>query len=186
MKYQVTQQYARDDERLMANFTALAEAKAYITTRLEADAQQRLNIVYRLFDRKQCLQEYNKAKAGALLHEALYADGTQLLPETINHGYEVQDSHLHDVAAFYQLGDARDFLTKRLTQDVGMGHQVHYQIIKDNMLIETLDSAAFAIAQQRDEGGMASSIAFRPTPLNTSPRPSGTPPSVMDKAEENV
>ncbi len=186
MNYQVTQQYARDEERLIANFTALTEAKAYIAACLERDAQLRVTIVYRLFDRKHCLQEYNKAKAGALLHEALYADGTRFLPETIQHGYDVVSDAgaAASVAAFYHVNDARDFIVRGLMQAIAASRIVNYQLKQEKTLIEAMDSATFAAAQSGGEGGMKSSVAFAPTPLNTSPRPPGTPPSVMDIEEE--
>ena len=45
MPYQITQQYTQDDEKFIAEFRLLKDAKAYIQAKLETNLQLKLNII---------------------------------------------------------------------------------------------------------------------------------------------
>lgn len=49
MQYQVTKQYARDEERACAEFNDLSDAKIFIVAKMEADASLNVKVIYRIF-----------------------------------------------------------------------------------------------------------------------------------------
>ena len=187
MPYQITQQYTQDDEKFIAEFRLLKDAKAYIQAKLETNLQLKLNIIYRLFDNRQCIKEFNKEKVGALLQPAYYAEGTRLLPLTLPSAFEIDqwEDSTSALAAFQSLSDAKDFAMKKVTEDSLLNVNHTYRLMKDKVVVEVFNQTNIEANQSSGESGKASAISFRPTPLNTSPRPPGTPPSVRDVEPES-
>lgn len=180
MLYQITQQYARDDERFIAEFCVKTEAETYIHDHLETNANQRLNILYRLFTAGHCIKEYNKTKVGLLHNPACYAEGTRLLPDTLSSAFTVFDATT-TCAAFCDLNDAEAFVRTQFAH----GSQSIYRIIKDGAVLQTLNPQD-SVAQQAENSRPSNSSVFRPTPLSTSPRPPGTPPPIMYDTDEEL
>lgn len=75
MQYKVTRQYLRDKEKGIAEFTNFDDAKLFINVKLEADMTLKLNIIYRIFDMDECIEEFNQDKLTKSKSEAARSDG---------------------------------------------------------------------------------------------------------------
>lgn len=97
-------------------------------------------------------------------------------------------------ATFYDLADARMFIEAKMAQDAMMKVAVIYRITELGDVIEEFDSAkrlgSANPAPGAGEGtsagsgvgaGRQSAENFRPSPLNTSPRPPGMPANNWSK-----
>lgn len=84
------------------------------------------------------------------------------------------------IASFNRLNDAKLFIEKKLMTDMTMRVVTHYLLYEGMDLLEEFAAGSESGAS----GGQSSTAAFRPSPLQTSPRPSGMPPSSF-KEEEN-
>ena len=83
--------------------------------------------------------------------------------------------------SFKQLADAKKFMNEKLSEDASMSIKVIYRLYDAvDELIEEVDASNFDPASTSgDQGsqGAGKSAGFRPTPLNTAPRPAGMPHS---------
>ena len=90
------------------------------------------------------------------------------------------------VAEFDNQKDAKDYIQSKLESDVSLRVSVTYLLYDMGELVETCEPGS---ATQSDSGatssgsstGQQQSNSFRPSPLQTSPRPTGMPaPSFKD------
>jgi hypothetical protein len=88
------------------------------------------------------------------------------------------------VAKFNNLDEAKEYISSKLEKDSQLRVNVTYLLYDMGELAETFEpgSGAGAGAQggsgaASGAGGQQQSSGFRPSPLQTSPRPSGMPPS---------
>jgi len=63
MQYKVSRQYLRDKAKTIAQFTHIEDARLFIESKLSEDARLKMNIIYRIIDMDECLEEYNQDKA---------------------------------------------------------------------------------------------------------------------------
>lgn len=82
---------------------------------------------------------------------------------------------------FKTLGDARNFIRESMMQDAGMRIRITYRIFESFEMIEEYDPTRGQIpggaedAQSQSASGQGKGAGFRPTPLNSAPRPAGIP-----------
>lgn len=86
---------------------------------------------------------------------------------------------------------AQAYVAEHAEKDAGMKIQAIYRIYEFDDLLETIDSRTIQSASKPAESaggsqGMQSGASFRPSPLQTSPRPKGTMPnSWVDPDDKN-
>lgn len=87
--------------------------------------------------------------------------------------------------------DARAYIEEKLAQNAAMKIQVVYRLYDFDDVIESWDSATYQPAEKTPPSesaaggaGKNSEMAFRPTPLQTSPRPKGMPQNWRPKDED--
>lgn len=184
MKYKITKQYARDVELPLAEFCVYDDAIFFLERKILSDDEKYIKLIYRLFDNQKLLKEFNKEKINSAINVAQYASGDRDLPDSLG-SFKVSKDNLviHVFAAFTDLMDAELFIEDKLTQITEL---TTYYIFNNEILITQLNQRIKkrSIAEEGNQGkGQAAS--FRPTPLNTSPRPPGTPPIwVRDEKED--
>lgn len=91
---------------------------------------------------------------------------------------------------FNNLVEAKAFVDKHIMEDALMNVKVIYKIYEFDELLSEYDSskvntAAARTSDEQGSQGKGSTASFRPTPLNTSPRPPGTPPKWIHDADED-
>lgn len=90
---------------------------------------------------------------------------------------------------FKQLAEAQAFVNQRLMEEALMNVKVIYRIYDFDDFHSKYDSTEVdtsSIRSQASEGGKGNAASFKPTPLNTAPRPPGTPQKwLVDKDDED-
>jgi hypothetical protein len=137
MEYKVTKQYAQDREIFLAEFTDKNDALFFIQRRILADDENNIKLIYRLFDEKKLLDEFNKEKISSVIRVGEYASGDKLFSKTLGpfHVCKIQ-SNLPPHAAFIRLNDAELFVEDKLTQEKDI---ITYYIFNADKLIAELN-----------------------------------------------
>ena len=88
---------------------------------------------------------------------------------------------------YAHLKEAQTFVRDGITNDALMKVKVVYRIYDAFDLLEEHDSSKVEethLQETSSGSGKGNAASFRPTPLNTTPRPPGTPPKWIIDAEE--
>lgn len=181
MKYQITKQYAKDTEKLLAEFNEYSDAIFFIERKLLSDKEKHLNLIYRLFDNQKLIKDFNKENITSKISPAQYAEGDNFLPHSLGPYHVSKDQAVNPLAAFIDLNDAELFVEDKLTSTQEI---INYSIFNNGVLITTMNQR---VKKQSisDETSQGQASSFQPTPLNTSPRPPGTPPVwIKDEKED--
>ena len=95
-------------------------------------------------------------------------------------------------AQFKDLADARVFIEQKLKLDANLKLEVTYRIYEFDELVKEyppIKEGDFSTQSQEKSStgsqGKSSTASFKPTPFNTSPRPSGTPPRWIIEPDDN-
>jgi len=183
MKYKITKQFARDTEKILAEFNEYQDAIFFIERKLLSDQEKHLNLIYRLFDDQKLLKDFNKEKITSTISPAQYAEGDNFLPNSIG-PYKVSKDNqaIHALAGFVDLNDAELFVEDKLTTTK---EEINYSIFNNGVLISTSNQRVKTQSVSGDTTTQAQVSSFRPTPLNVSPRPPGVPHGwVKDEKED--
>ena len=80
-------------------------------------------------------------------------------------------------AEFDELYDAKLFVQAKADYDASLNVKVIYRIYQYNQLVDEFDPNKTPMSSQESSSeGKGKTATFRPTPLNTTPRPPGSPP----------
>jgi hypothetical protein len=191
MQYKTTRQYARDEEKPLAEFCDLNDARIFIERKLFSDEMQKLRLIYRIFNGTKLLNEFNREKFDSTIYKPQYASGDRDLPDSFLNSFkiikEIAGTTEKSFAEFSNLNDAKLFIEAKLVADTKLDDNLKYIIFDNNIFLEEWDQGAIGEIkkQTQDIQGKARAVSFRPTPLNTSPRPPGSPPPwVIDLDDE--
>jgi hypothetical protein len=183
MKYKITKQYARDLETPLAEFCECDDASFFIQRKLLSDEEKRVKLIYRLFNNQTLQETFNKEKITFSVNAAQYANGDRDLPSSLS-PFKVskENSVAHALAAFIDKEDAELFVEDKLTQ---ASEITTYYIFNKDELITELNQRVKKQSPVQDSQGRSQTSSFRPTPLNTAPRPAGVPSAwIKDKDED--
>lgn len=94
------------------------------------------------------------------------------------------------VAKFDSLNDAKEFISAKIEQDNLLRVNTAYLIYDMGELIETIQGgtetgSGSGGGQQGQTGQQTTKQAFSPSPMQTSPRPPGMPPSSFKDIEDD-
>lgn len=185
MKYKISMQYARGVENPLAEFSEQKDAEFFIERKCLSDDEKNVILIYRLFDNQKLLKEFNKEKITSRIDPAQYAEGDMYFPKSLS-PYKVSKDNLtaHALAVFTDLSDAELFVEDKLTHTTAI--TTYYIFDKDVLMTEMNQRIKKRSQQEEGSQGKGQSSSFRPTPLNTSPRPPGTPPNwVKDENDDD-
>ena len=186
MKYKITKQYAHDNEKLTAEFRHVEDANFFIERKSMSDAEQKIKLIYRLFNDQQLIKEFNKEKINSIIRPGEYAEGDTYLPDNFGR-YKISKTNFANEAhaAFVELNDAELFVEDKLTLTSDI---VTYFIFNNDTIISEMNQRVKKQIEPKDtQGGQGKgqNASFRPTPFNLAPRPLGVPPSSFkDEKEE--
>ena len=90
-------------------------------------------------------------------------------------------------AEFLDLYDAQFYVEKKLSADADLNVKVIYCIFDADKCLSVFDpnKTDYSSAPDSDSGGKGNTSSFRPTPLDMTPRPPGTPPIWIKDDEED-
>jgi hypothetical protein len=87
-------------------------------------------------------------------------------------------------AQFLDLFDAQFFVEKKLAADANLNVKVIYRLFDGDNVTEFNPNTTDYSSTDADSSGKGNAATFRPTPLDMTPRPPGTPP-IWFKDEED-
>ncbi len=182
MDYKITQHYERGEEQIIAEFKFISEARIFLRKKMSLAAEERIKIIYRLYDNEVLLEELNHDHVSAT--HADYAEGNRDIEITsfIYHVYlKKENSAQKIVAHFNDQKDAWLFLAALYESDPTYDDDL-FLIFKNNVLIETLNKNI--LNNQSVLSTNKPNTLFSPTPFPTTLTPHGSPSDYWGKKDE--
>ena len=180
MSYKITEQYARGEENPIAEFSEINDAKLFITKKSAVDDEQDKQIIYRLYDDSELLQEVNKKRIS--IAYAKYAEGDCDIQNSVRFSFNVKVQPPHslerkNIAALNDKNDAELFIIGKCESDETIDDTSLFLVLKENLLMDTLSKHILANRKKETGGssGNETGSTFRPTPLSSRPTPPGGP-----------
>ena len=180
MHYKITEQYARGEEKPIAEFCELDDAQIFVTKKISNDEMQHKKIIYRLYDDSQLLKKFNPENIS--IGYARYAEEDLDITNTIHFLFNVMiqtgDSlERKNIANFNDGNDANLFIIGKCDTDSTVHDNDLFCIFKGKILMKNLNKMIIANQKITSEGSSAnqSGATFRPTPIPTRPTPPGGP-----------
>jgi len=193
MNYKMTEHYARNEEKLIAEFSELHDTKIFVVKKL-ADAEiENHKLIYRIYDDEQLVQEINKDNIS--VSSAHYAEGNRDIEDSVGFHFNVMlktrdSAEKKSIANFSNKKDASLFIVSKCEVDATVEDNDLFFIYKDHELIDTLSKiiCEHRNKESTDSQGNKQSEQFRPTPLPTRPTPQGGPSDcwVEEDKEEDL
>lgn len=175
MQFKATKQFAREDEKPFAEFKELVHAELFIQNKIAADNMQSTKLVYRIYQNDKLLRELNKEQLKVPLKPGQYAEGDNFMPRSLALPFSVFEQ-ANSLGTFESEEDAKLFAQGLLSLDRGKVFKIYHA---NNLITEM---SANDLTESSSGKGQAAS--FRPTPLQTAPRPPGTPPKNYSDDED--
>ncbi|QEY52262.1 hypothetical protein [Legionella longbeachae] len=179
MRYKVTEQFARGEEKAIAEFRELSDAKIFIDQKQENTRIETQKIIFRLFDDFDLLHEFNENNSSVAY--AKYADGNGDL-NIIKFPYHVmiKAQHATDkkcIANFIDKINANLFVISKCDNDDAVDENDLFFIFKEQNLIDTLNKILCIHRKIKSDRSKENErgAKFHPTPLSRRPTPPGGP-----------
>ena len=175
MNYKMTSQYARGEEKLIAAFNDLNEARFFMAKKSSVDDEERRRVIYRIYDDQELLYELNKE--GIAMTHAKYAEGNGDLNNTTPFIFQVllqtiTSLERETIAQFKNKTDASLFVACKIEADDRVHDNDLFFIYKGKILIDTINKTI--IANRKTESG-GNPKGYHLSPLSTRPTPGGGP-----------
>ncbi len=190
MNYKVTTQYARGEEKMIAEFCALQDATIFLTKKRYADELQTKKKIYRLYSDSELLRKFNPESISVA--SAQYEDGDFdfIKPTLFLFHVSMQTENTLEkniVANFNDSNDANLFIVGKCETDSAVKDNDFFSIFKDRVLIKTLNKTIIANQKIVSEGskGKQSMATFNPTPMPGRPTPPGGPSDCWIEPEDD-
>ena len=190
MKYNMTQQYARSEEKPIAGFNELNDATNFMTKKSSSDEDEGKKVIYRLYDDSALLNQLNPDNI--ITVNAGYEDGNRdfdtMSPLSCKVKFQlVNTTERKSIANFNDKDDARLFVISKCASDHTISDSDLFFIYQDNTLIDTLNKITIGHRNKISEGsrGQGKGATFRPSPLSTRPIPPGGPTDCWVENEDD-
>ena len=138
MRYQVTEQYRRGEERFIAEFSSYMDWEVFKAFRVREDETQRRRILYRLYENSELIEIVNETQLCTA--SAQYAEGGRLIEISPSLIYRLilraQDT-AQEQACFDYYSDVKLFLAHRCVYDQYLGEHDVFCVFKHDTLVET-------------------------------------------------
>ena len=190
MDYIITEHYARGEEKPIAAFNELDEAKLFMTQKKSINEKGKKQVIYRLYDDDELLHELNQE--GISTSHAKYAEGNSDFSSTPPFHFQVMIKTTNSlerktIAEFDDKNDAYLFIVSKFEQDNTTHENDLFFIFKDKISIDTVNKTI--IANRKIESGGSSGnkqgSTYKLSPLSTRPTPGGGPPDYWVKNEDD-
>jgi hypothetical protein len=192
MNYKVTSQYARGEEKLIAEFYTSQDVNFFLTKKIGVDQSQAKQQMYRLYGDSELLQAFNPENISVAY--AQYADGNSdfIIPPLFLYHVTIQINDAlesKNIASFNDISDVNLFIIVKCETDSAVNDTDLFGIFKDKVLIKTLNRIIIAHQKMASESakgkGDQSMATFYPTPTPKRPLPPGGPSDCWIEKEED-
>ncbi|WP_019215422.1 hypothetical protein [Legionella tunisiensis] len=188
MRYKITEHYARGEEKLIAEFHELNEARFFIAKKPLLMRKQE-KIIYRLYDDNELLHELNKASIS--ITHASYAEGNSDFNNAAPLIFQVMVKTMNSlekeiIAQFHDKHDAKLFIECKIEVDQTIHDGDLFFIFKNKILIDTANKIIIANRKKEAARSAGNEKSRTLSPLPTRPTPSGGPPDYwVDKRDDD-
>ncbi|KTD74136.1 hypothetical protein [Legionella tucsonensis] len=177
MRYKITEQFARSEEKVIAEFNELNDARIFLTKKSANADLEKQKIIFRLYDDFDLLHEINREHISVAY--AKYAEGNgdpNLIQLSFHVMIKIQKAlEKRGIANFNDKNDANLFIISKCKSDESIQDNDLFFLYKGQNLIDTLtriinthrEKEAARIS--RNEKG----AKFHPTPMPRRPVPPG-------------
>lgn len=188
MRYKITEQFARGEEKLIAEFNELKNINLFLTKKVANSAHEKQKIIYRIYDDSDLLDVLNNENVSVAY--AKYAEGNgdlniiQLPFMVLSKPESVQEKS--EIARFSEKIDADLFIENKCELDKTVQDNDLFFLFKNQNLIDTLNRVINshrkkeAIRSTEHEKG----AKFHPSPLPNRPKPPGGPSDCWIEEDE--
>jgi len=192
MKYNLTKQYSRGEEKPIASFNELNDAINFMAKKSSNDEGEGKKAIYRLYDDTDLLQQLNCDSI--ITSNAAYADGNHdfdtMPPFACKVMFQLVDTtERKSIANFNDKNDAKLFVISKCGADHTISDNDLFFIHQNNNLIDTLNKIIIGHQNKKSEGSSSSGkekgATFRPSPLPTRPTPTGGPTDCWVENEDD-
>lgn len=180
MNFKITEHYARGEEKFIAEFNELNDAKFFMSKKSSIDDLERKKVIYRLYDDHELLHELNKENIS--ITHAKYAEGNgdfnNAAPFIFQVMIKTMDSlERKTIAQFNNKNDAYLFVIYKFEHDNTIHDNDLLLILKDKILIDTANKTIIANRKKESSGssGNEKGSTYKLSPLSTRPTPGGGP-----------
>lgn len=180
MKYKLTEQHARGEEKLIAEFEELNDTKIFMTKKLYQDDEEEKELLYRLYDDSELIHEFNKKNISVAY--AQYAEGNYDLNNIVRFFFNVlikvmNSSERKPIANFNNENDAYSFIISKCDVDETVSDNDLFLILKDKILFDSLSRVIMTHRKKTFTGSNEGNKGpvFQPTPMPMRPVPPGFP-----------
>lgn len=176
MNYKITEQYSKTEEILMAEFSALNDARIFITQKLSSDDVKRM---YRLYNDDLMIEEFNRGNISVAY--ARYADGNaDIHADGFSFNVTLQmdgNTDRMSVAKFNHIDDATSFIIRKCDVDKTIHNDDLFIIFKGQYVVDRLNKASIANRKKESDamGQHNTGLTFHPSPLQIVLKPLGFP-----------
>ncbi|MDP3269630.1 hypothetical protein [Legionella rowbothamii] len=189
MNFKITEHYARGEEKLIAEFNELNDAKFFMTKKSSINDVERKKVIYRLYDDHELLHELNNENIS--ITHAKYAEGNGDFNNAAPFIFQVMIKTLDSlerktIAQFNDKNDAILFVACKFENDNTMHDNDLLLIFKDKISIDTVNKTIIANRKNESSGssGNEKGSTYKLSPLSTRPTPGGGPADYWVKNED--
>ncbi|WP_115707795.1 hypothetical protein [Legionella sainthelensi] len=179
MRYKISEQFARGEEKAIAEFKEFNDAKIFIDQKQENTQIEKQKIIFRLYDDCDLLHEFNEYNSTVAY--AKYADGNGDF-NIIKFPYHVmiKAQHATDkkcIANFIHKINANLFVISKCNRDALLNENDLFFIFKEQNLIDTLNKIICIHRKTKSDrtDDNEKGAKFHPSPLPKRPIPPGGP-----------
>ncbi|KTD40498.1 hypothetical protein [Legionella parisiensis] len=190
MRYKITEQFARGEEKVIAEFNEFKDTHIFIAKKAANADLEKQKIIFRLYDDSDLLHQINRENIS--VSYAKYAEGNgdlNLIQFPFHAMIKTQNAlKKRAIANFNDKNDANLFIISKCESDESVQDNDLFFLFKERTLIDTLSRI---INTHREKEATRSirngqGAKFHPTPMPRRPIPPGVPSDCwIEKDDDN-
>ncbi|WP_131794978.1 hypothetical protein [Fluoribacter gormanii] len=188
MRYIITEQFARGEENVIAEFSYLNDSHLFIAKKLAHTELEKQKIIFRLYDDSDLLKEFNRENIS--VSHAKYAEGNGDLNFVQLSFYVMikteNEPEKKKIANFNDKDDANLFMVGKCESDETLHDSDLLFLFKEQNLMDTLNRT-ITIHRKKETtrfAGNEKGTKFHPTPMPRRPTPPGGPSDCWIEEDE--
>ncbi len=179
MRYKITEQFARSEEKVIAEFSELNDSRIFIAKKLTTAELEKQKIIFRLYDDSDLLHELNRENISVAYAKYAEGNGDLNLTQLPFHVMVNAENTLEkrEIANFNDKNHANLFIMSKCESDKTLGDNALFFLFKEQNLIDTLNKT-IGIHRKKETTrftGNEKGAKFHPTPMPRRPTPPGGP-----------
>jgi hypothetical protein len=187
MHYKITEHYARGEEKPIAEFRDLNDARIFMAIKVTETELEKHHIIYRIYDDSELLDIINPENIAT--GYAKYAEGNSdlnIVPFIFNVMRNIGDTEEKTgIASFNDKNDAHLFIFNKCEADNTVNDNDLFFILKDQNLIDTSNRTINAARKKECAKGSEKGAASKSSPLQPRPKPPGSPPDFWSEEDSD-